>query len=459
MKLLRYLRLQPFDASTEAGRAAERYRLAAWAVLANVVSKVAVMAVMLLSVSLTIPYLGPQRFGIWMTVASLTGMLSFLGLGVGNALTNHVAVRGAQKDPALLRQAISGGLGFLMLVGLAVGAGLYGVASGLPWEWVIKTADATLLAEAQKAAKLFAVLFGFHLLTTGIQSVFSGLQRTFEVYWVSAMGALVSLIALWMAAQAQSGIPALLGVTFGIQSLSLLLLLVLLFKRGLFSLSQMGTAIRREAPGLLRIGGLFFVLQVGTMIGWGADAFIISTLLGPASVAIYSVAQRLFQFVTQPLAIVNMPLWGAYADAYARGDSVFIRRTLKASMALTLGGSVLGVGALLLTSEWVLHYWTRGNVEVPALIMGLVGGWTVLECCGVAFAMFLNGVQVVRPQVVVVIAFCALVLPLKIVGVEHLGLIAIPLAAVVVYATTHIYFYGFVFYSKIKAHVTSAPKK
>lgn len=454
MKLLHYLRLSAFDVATEDGRAAERYRLAAWTILANAASKSAAMAVMLLSVSLTIPYLGAQRFGIWMTIASFAGMLTFLGLGVGNALTNHVASCASRSDAALLRRAISGGLGLLLMIGLVVGACLWLLAVWLPWAKLIKVDDVLLLLEAQSAAKLFALLFGLNLFTTGIQSVFAGLQRSFEVYLVVALGSLASLGALWWAAQVQAGLPVLLAATLGIQSLSIVLLLGLLVRRKLFALGEISWAVRQETPGLIRLGGLFFVLQVGTMIGWGADNLIISSALGPVAVAVYSIAQRLFQFVTQPLAMMNSPLWGAYADAHSKGDVAFVRRTLKTSMLLTLGVSLSGAAILFFSSEWLLHYWTGGNVLVPRLLLGLVALWTVLECCGAAFSMFLNGVQVVKPQVIVVSVFCILVLPLKIWGVNSLGLIAIPLATILVYASTYIYFYRFVFYSKIRSFIT-----
>ena len=125
-------------------------------------------------------------------------------------------------------------------------------------------------------------------------------------------------------------------------------------------------------------------------------------------------------------------------------------------MLLTFGASLVGASILFAGSKWLLHYWTRGTVEVPVLVLGVVAAWTVLECCGVAFAMFLNGVQVVRQQVIVVAAFCAIVLPLKIVGIDRFGLVAIPLAAVLAYSLTHIYFYGFVFYSRIRSFVTTA---
>ena len=455
MKLLHYLRFSAFDVSTEDGRASERYRLAVWAILANVASKGGAMAVMVLSVSLTIPYLGAQRFGIWMTIASFAGMLSFLGLGVGNALTNHVASRSAQADAVLLRRAISGGLVLLLMIGVVVGTALWLLAAWLPWAKLIKVEDVELLLEAKSAAQLFALLFGLNLFTTGIQSVFAGLQRSFEVYLVSALGSLASLLALWMAAYAHAGLLVLLAVTLGIQSLFTLLLLGLLVRRKLFIAGDIYWAVRHETQGLIRIGGLFFILQIGTMIGWGADALIISSVLGPAQVAVYSIAQRLFQFVAQPLAMMNAPLWGAYADAHSRSDVAFIRRTFRFSMMLTLGGALLGVIILLFTSQWLLHYWTGDSVMVPMALLGMVAMWTVLEACGVAFAMFLNGMQIVRQQVIVVAVFCMLALPLKIWGVASLGLIAIPLVTTVVYALTHIYFYGFAFYPTIKSFMTA----
>ena len=80
---LRYVRLTPFDVQTEQGRRDERYRVALLSILANVLSRVVGVVLTLLSVSLTLPYLGVERFGIWMTVASFAAMLTFLDLGGG----------------------------------------------------------------------------------------------------------------------------------------------------------------------------------------------------------------------------------------------------------------------------------------------------------------------------------------------------------------------------------------
>jgi len=51
-----------------------------------------------------------------MTIASFVGMLTFLDLGVGNALTNKVAEAAAQDNAESLRRTISGGWDFYLFL-------------------------------------------------------------------------------------------------------------------------------------------------------------------------------------------------------------------------------------------------------------------------------------------------------------------------------------------------------
>ncbi len=82
-------------------------------------------------------------------------------------------------------------------------------------------------------------------------------------------------------------------------------------------------AAKLEYRQLLNVGGLFFVLQIGTMIGWSADALIVSTLAGVTAVTQFAIVQRMYSLVSIPLSIMNAPLWGAYADANAPGLKAF----------------------------------------------------------------------------------------------------------------------------------------
>ena len=183
------------------------------------------------------------------------------------------------------------------------------------------------------------------------------------------------------------------------------------------------------------------------MIGWGADSLIISSTLGVAQVAVFSVVQRLFQFATQPLSILNAPLWGAYADAHARHDKSFIKKTLKHSLLITFAGATLGALVLLLFHTWLIEKWTHGSIVAPIAFVALFAIWAILEACGNSFSMFLNGVGTIRAQVSTTMFFIVLVLPLKLILINYIGLVGVPLAAVIAYLLATSSLYG-IFYKE-----------
>jgi O-antigen/teichoic acid export membrane protein len=449
--LPKYLRLTPFDTSSEQGRSDERYRLAALSTFANVLSRAVHMLVMVLTVSLTIPYLGAERFGVWMTIASLAGMLTFLDLGVGNALTSKVAKVAAQKNPTALRETISGGLGFLFFLGCVIGGLLYCLANRLPWHSLIKLNDVSLHVELLNAVTVFSVLFGFNLFTNGIQRIFAGLQRSFESHFVNMVGSCLSLFILWIAARGEVSIPYLLTATLGIQSLANVNLLFLLAKRNLFTFKSILSQAFSEAQHLLHIGGLFFLLQIGTMVGYGADSLIISSTLGAAHVAAFNIIQRLFQVISQPMNILNAPLWAAYADAHIRGEKQFIRKTLKMSLTCTGVYCFLSVMFMSLVGEHLVKIWTGNEVKISQILLFAYGGWATLDAIGNALGMFLNGCSVIKQQVLTVIIFSLFSIPTKLYLINSHGLETMIIGQAIIYLTITSISYGIIFRKKLFA--------
>ena len=449
-KLVKYLRFKPFDVSTEAGRGQERYRLALWSFIANILSKLMALAVMLLSIRWTLPYLGAERFGVWMTVASFTTMLVVLDLGIGNALINHSAHAAAEDNPEKLKKTISGSLGFLFLISVAMGLVLSVFVAILPIEQIIKVKDVGIQPEIHQTLQIFAVLFGFNLFGSGVQKLFSGLQRTFEGFLASALCSGLALICLWWASNHTASIPQLLIFSLGIQSLGGYLLLALLIKRNLFSLKGITVEIKQEYKQLFKSGGLFFMLQIGVMVGWGADSLIISSTLGAASVAVYSITQRLFQLSSMSIGMLHAPLWGAYADANARKDKAFIRITLFRSFKVTAFLSMLGVSILLIFNKQILQLWLTNDIAIPLAFLCAFGIWSILESMGGALSTFLNGIHIVKPQLMSVLLFIAISLPLKLLLIKDYDILAIPVATIVGYLIAKGFTFGIVYFKKIK---------
>jgi O-antigen/teichoic acid export membrane protein len=456
---LRYLRLRPFPSADEDGRAAERYRLAALGTISTAISRLAGFAFIALSVHWTAPVLGRERFGIWATFSSLAAMLSFLDLGIGNALVSRVAYATAKQDSRQLSVVIVAGIGWLAVIGIVATILLAVMGALIPWSSLFRLSSLAIGRETRNAAIIFSVLFGLSIISGGLLKILIGQQRSYEAQLITTIAVLLACPAMWWAVQRAPGVGVLLLAGVGTQSLVTLILVAgLLHLRHSLDFRSTFSGMLQERRALLTTGLLFLVLQIGTMIGWGADSFLLAGIVGASDVAAFAVAQRLFLFASQPGSILNGPLWAAYADAHAKGDRRFIKSTLLRSFLLSTA-VVTGLSVVLLIfGSRIVTFWTEGTITVPWVLLLAFAVWTPLESAGIALSVYLNGVGIVREQVIVVICFCAVAVPAKIFAAMHAGALGLVAATTIVYAVTVVGLYGTVFRGRILAPI-SQPRR
>lgn len=427
--------------------------------MASVFSRAVQMVFVIVGVRWTIPYLGAERFGIWMTIASLLPLLSFLDLGLGNALTNHVARAKAGGEGHGTAQAVSAGLGILALAALAVFVLLQLAAHLVPWQSWLKFSASTGLASSDlwRAMQVFVVMFALNLCATGVQRVYLGLQRAHLTHLMNGAGTMISIALIGWAAHRRAGLSELLGISMLAPVISAGALLLFLRKDGLFSWRALRDGLKDHALRVVPTSRLFFVLQLGTMVAFGVDNVLVSSVHGAQWVADYSVVQRLFQFALQPLAILNAPLWGAYADAMHSGDVGFIRRTLRRSVigSATVGG--LAVGALAVFGTALIAFWTTGRVTPSEGLLNAYAFWVLVQICADSVAMFMNGCGVVRPQIWATCALVFIGLPLKYFCLVEGGLAWMVIVFALFCAVNLAFWYGIVFRRTLTGVLSVAP--
>jgi len=85
------LTLRPVDVSLPAGRSRERYRKVLLSAVTGPMTGASGLLAFLITVPLTVHYLGPERYGAWMSLSSLMAFLRFSDLGLGNGLVGAVS--------------------------------------------------------------------------------------------------------------------------------------------------------------------------------------------------------------------------------------------------------------------------------------------------------------------------------------------------------------------------------
>jgi O-antigen/teichoic acid export membrane protein len=190
---------------------------------------------------------------------------------------------------------------------------------------------------------------------------------------------------------------------------------------------------RKEIARIAHTGLLFLVLQVVAAIAYSSDNLVIAQMLGASAVAEYAVPERMFSLITTVLATFLSPLWPAYGEAMARGDHSWVKRTFKRSLLTALCVSAVLSTILVVFGTRIIALWVGHAVDPPMLLLLGFGLWKVIEAGGNALAVFLNGTNVIKLQIVVAVATAAGAIVLKILLVGHMGVAGPVWASIISY--------------------------
>jgi len=416
------MRLRPFDVSTAEGRSKERYRRAALTGLGSLAGKGLSFLTLLISVPLTLHYLGVERFGMWMTISSVMTMLTFADLGIGNALLNMVSEANGRDDPELANRLIS--TAFFIVAGIAAGLTiLFALAYPfVAWSRVFNVTSERAIAESGPALAVFAACFFVSLPLNLAPRVHLGYQDgVINDIW-SGIGNVTGLIAILVVIYLRGGLPWLVLALSGGPLLATFMNGFLLFGFQRPWLRPKFESFSRECVRrLFGLGSMFLLLQIFMSLAFLSDNIIIAHVIGAVAVAQYAVPQRMFGFVSILIGLLLGPLWPAYGEAVARGDHQWVGLTLRRSLLYAVLVSGAAAAVFVIFGHAIVWLWVGRDINPSVMLLIGFGVWTLISSAGHAIAMFLNGAGVLRFQIMIALSMAVAAVFLKILLATHMG--------------------------------------
>jgi O-antigen/teichoic acid export membrane protein len=394
----------------------------------------------LITVPLTIGYLGAERYGIWVTISTLLVWFQLADLGFGNGLTNALAEAYGSDRADLAQQYVATAFWALTAIALVLGAITSWLLPQINWGELVQ------LQSAQSSEELTTALF-FALVIACLTVPLITVEKVFFAYqegalanaW-TALGSLVSLVAVLIVISTRGGLVELVCAFSGSPLIVRVISGVWLFgyqKRWLAPLpSRFNFADLRR---LLLVGTGFLVTQIAAMVLFQSDTLIIVYFLGPEPVAEYSVVYRLFAVITMVQMLLLAPLWPAYGEAAARADWDWVKRTFRRTLVFNLSLFGVVILAVSVLGQLLVRLWTAGVIEADQSLILLVALWTLMVIWGNSFSILLNGLDIIRPQAITSIVMAALNLGLSIMWVRQIGVNGVILATVVSYGLTSLW--------------------
>lgn len=400
--VLSVLRFKPFDTSTEDGRSKERYRRVVLTAGGSFVNKGVTLLTGLISVPLTVHYLGAERYGLWMTISSAVAFLTFADLGLGNGLLNAVSKADGLDNRTSATTAVSSA--FFMLSGIAISlfAIFWITYPYVPWGRVFNVTSDVAISESGPAMAILVLICLINMPLGIIGRIQMGYQEGYKNQLWLSLGALLGLAGVLIAIYLKAGLPWLVLAISGGPLLATLMNGFHLFA---FSRPHLFPKWRHfnlaNSKNLIGVGMIFFLLQFFTLLSSSVDNIVIAQVLGASAVASYAITKKLFM-IMQINQFIIQPLWPAFGEAMARKNYKWAKKTLTRTLKFSLSTGMLTALPLLIFGKSIISFWV-GPELVPssALLVGFFF-YVFLVNYGGTMSVFLNSGSLVGKQCVFV---------------------------------------------------------
>ncbi len=365
-------------------------------------------------VPLTINYVTPAQYGIWLTISSIIGWLTFFDIGLSNGLRNKLAHSLATGKIEEAKSYISTTYAVLSIVSCLIFCLLFIINPFINWHSVLNI-PINELNNIQTITLIVMGCFCVQFVTQTITIVLTAIHQSAKASLISLLSQFVVLIIIFLMSRHQSGsLLTLVFVLAGVPLLTLLVATIYLYKNSLKYIAPTLRLVNFDyGKDLLKTGSIFFVIQIGALILFQTDNIIITQILGPSHVTIFNVTYKLFSVIIMGFTIIITPLWSAFTDAYAKKDFKWIDNSLKRMRKIWLVFSILTL-LILGFSQQIFAFWIGKQIAVPISLSISMAVYVIAFTWQTMHVFLLNGIGKVRLQLILVTLSALLNVPLAI---------------------------------------------
>jgi len=382
-------------------------------------------------VPLTIHYINPSQYGIWLTIYSLVAWMNTFDIGLSNGLRNKLANSIALNKNDEANKFISTTYILLLFIALLT-FGLFVLAgSYFNWNQLLKTPNDI----NYKIWPIIIVTLGFvciQFILQPVNSILIALHQPFKSSLIMLAGQLLTLLLTIILIQyTHERLLLLVIVAAGSPVLSLFLGSIYLFCSALRSYTPKFKFVDfKSTKKLLNLGGAFFIIQIGALVLYETDNIIITRTLGPAAVTVFNIAFKYFSILIIAFLIIITPYWSAFTDAYAKKDFEWIKNSISKLRRFWLFFSIAAI-LFYFFSDTFYQLWIGNKVVVPKLLSLSMAVYVLMQNWTIMHAYMLNGTGKLKIQLFFVIGTGIFNIPASVFLIHRIGISGTTIANII----------------------------
>jgi O-antigen/teichoic acid export membrane protein len=392
------------------------------------------IGISLIFVPLTLNYLNPSNYGIWLTLSSMVAWIAFFDIGFTHGLRNKFAIAKANGDVELARIYISTAYYYISIIFIGLWFVLFVVNRFITWHGLLNI-SAEQEKEISTLVNIILTYFCFQFILRIISTVLIADQNPAKASFLDLISQFISLAVVFLLTLYTEGSLIYLGLAIGsVPILVLLIANVFFFKTQYRDYKPSFSHVKRKyASDLMSLGIKFFIPQIAFIVQFQTTSFLIAHFFSTVQVTNYNIAYRYFFTLQMVFSIMLAPLWSGVTDAYSKGDLQWIRNVVNKYLLMLLPFFVAGT-VMLLFANHVYELWLgKGVVNIDFSISFLSYVFIMTGMVAGIFVPVLNGIGALTIQVfsAIITAFVFIGLSFILIKVFQFGVESILISLII----------------------------
>ena len=366
-------------------------------IVASIFLKGGSILISLILVPLTLSYLDPYEYGVWLTLSSIMTWIYVLDVGLGNGLRNKLTEAVALGDKILARIYVSTTFFSLSFLVTFLYCLFLILQQWVDWSMILNV-DIGKVPNINSIVTIVFAFFCVSFVLKVVGNIYMAYQLPAINDLLSLLGNIISLILIYLCTIFTSGSLEKVAVIFSASPVFVFLLAIPItfwkYKDIRPSWKYVNFKYLRQ---LMSLSTQFFIIQISCLILFMTSNFIISQLFGPEQVTPYNIAFKYFSLINMGFMIILTPIWSAITEAYTKNDMKWIQKTMKKLLWIWVGFVFITI-LMVFASTYIYTLWIGNGVQVSFTLSVVCGVYVRISNWNNIFAYVINGIGKIRLQ-------------------------------------------------------------
>lgn len=378
-----------------------------------------------LSIPCLLNYLGDHDYGIWVLVFTIFQWILVMDFGLQSSLKTNI--------PALIKQHNEGYvisyIKKIYLLSSYVAAAIFIVFSLL----VLIIDTRSFLNIETHSARFTETLFIINIFFFCVNSV-AGIHKSLYVAFLKGKYseeslavnqvlflATITIISFLLPDISSMAKLIVISLANGLVCLGVNLVYTRrFFKFERLRYSSSHTISRKDTGNILKMGYKFMIIQLGMMLFFTVDNYIISNHFSPKDVVPYDSVTKIFLLPTMILYAVLAPLWSVFAKDISEGNRANIQKIFR-RFNYAFIAIMIATGILAAITPFLISIWLRQSIEIPANLILFIALVTLMRIFTTFYSYFVNATGKLNLYMAIIIVSIILKIPLTnmLVGMDY----------------------------------------